>query len=34
MGHPQKGRNIAYNILQLYPIGVQKGIYPAIRIEP
>ena len=33
-GHAQKGQNIAYNIIQPYPIGVQKGIYPTIDIEP
>jgi carbonic anhydrase/acetyltransferase-like protein (isoleucine patch superfamily) len=33
-GHAQKGQNIAYNIIQPYPIGVQKGIYPTIHIEP
>lgn len=33
-GHAQKGQNIAYNIIQPYPIGAQKGIYPTIHIEP
>jgi hypothetical protein len=33
-GHAQKGQNIAFNIIQPYSIGVQKGIYPTIRIEP
>jgi hypothetical protein len=33
-GHAQKGQNIAYNIIQPYPIGVQKGIYPTIDIQP
>jgi carbonic anhydrase/acetyltransferase-like protein (isoleucine patch superfamily) len=33
-GHAQKGQNIAYNIIQPYPMGVQKGIYPTIHIEP
>ncbi|MBN1102985.1 MAG: transferase [Deltaproteobacteria bacterium] len=33
-GHAQKGQSIAYNIIQPYPIGVQKGIYPTIHIEP
>ena len=33
-GHAQKGQNIAFNIIQPYPIGVQKGIYPTINIEP
>jgi carbonic anhydrase/acetyltransferase-like protein (isoleucine patch superfamily) len=33
-GHAQKGQSIAYNIIQPYPVGVQKGIYPTINIEP
>jgi hypothetical protein len=33
-GHAQKGQTIAYNIIQPYPVGVQKGIYPTINIEP
>ena len=33
-GHAQKGQNIAYNIIQPYPIGAQKGIYPTIDIQP
>jgi carbonic anhydrase/acetyltransferase-like protein (isoleucine patch superfamily) len=33
-GHAQKGQNIAYNIIQPYPMGVQKGIYPTIDIQP
>jgi len=33
-GHAQKGQNIAFNIIQPYPIGLQKGIYPTIHIEP
>jgi carbonic anhydrase/acetyltransferase-like protein (isoleucine patch superfamily) len=33
-GHAQKGQNIAYNIIQPYPMGVQKGLYPTIHIEP
>ena len=33
-GHAQKGQNIAYNIIQPYPIGLHKGIYPTIHIEP
>jgi carbonic anhydrase/acetyltransferase-like protein (isoleucine patch superfamily) len=33
-GHAQKGQNIAYNIIQPYPIGMQKGIYPTIDIQP
>jgi hypothetical protein len=33
-GHAQKGQNIAYNIIQPYPMGMQKGIYPTIEIQP
>lgn len=33
-GHAQKGQNIAYNIIQPYPMGLQKGIYPTIEIQP
>jgi carbonic anhydrase/acetyltransferase-like protein (isoleucine patch superfamily) len=33
-GHAQKGQNIAFNIIQPYSMGVQKGIYPTIHIEP
>jgi carbonic anhydrase/acetyltransferase-like protein (isoleucine patch superfamily) len=33
-GHAQKGQSIAYNIIQPYPIGVQKGIFPTIDIRP
>jgi carbonic anhydrase/acetyltransferase-like protein (isoleucine patch superfamily) len=33
-GHAQKGQNIAFNIIQPYSIGTQKGIYPTIHIEP
>ena len=33
-GHAQKGQNIAYNIIQPYPMGTQKGIYPTIDIQP
>jgi len=32
-GHAQKGQNIAYNIIQPYPMGIQKGIYPTIDIS-
>ncbi|MCK7505453.1 MAG: hypothetical protein MZV70_16140 [Desulfobacterales bacterium] len=31
---PRKGQNIAYNIIQPYPMGAQKGIYPTIDIQP
>ena len=33
-GHAQKGQNIAFNIIQPYSIGTQKGLYPTIHIEP
>ncbi len=33
-GHAQKGQNIAYNIIQPYRMGAQKGIYPTIDIQP
>jgi carbonic anhydrase/acetyltransferase-like protein (isoleucine patch superfamily) len=33
-GHAQKGQSISYNIIQPYPVGVQKGIYPTIEIQP
>jgi len=33
-GHAQKAQSIAYNIMQPYPMGVQKGIYPTIDIQP
>jgi hypothetical protein len=33
-GHAQKGQNIAFNIIQPYSIGVEKGLYPTIHIEP
>jgi carbonic anhydrase/acetyltransferase-like protein (isoleucine patch superfamily) len=33
-GHAQRGQNIAFNIIQPYSVGVQKGIYPTIHIEP
>jgi carbonic anhydrase/acetyltransferase-like protein (isoleucine patch superfamily) len=32
-GHAQKGQNIAYNIIQPYPMGSQKGLYPTIDIR-
>jgi carbonic anhydrase/acetyltransferase-like protein (isoleucine patch superfamily) len=32
-GHAQKGQNIAYNIIQPYPMGSSKGIYPTIDIR-
>jgi carbonic anhydrase/acetyltransferase-like protein (isoleucine patch superfamily) len=33
-GHAQKGQNIAFNIIQPYSIGVERGLYPTIHIEP
>jgi carbonic anhydrase/acetyltransferase-like protein (isoleucine patch superfamily) len=33
-GHAQKGQKIAYNIIQPYPMGVSRGIYPTIEILP
>lgn len=33
-GHAQKGRIIAFNLIQPYPEGVLEGIYPTIDIRP
>jgi carbonic anhydrase/acetyltransferase-like protein (isoleucine patch superfamily) len=33
-GHAQKGQNIAFNIIQPYPMGTMKGIYPTMDINP
>ncbi len=33
-GHAQKGGNIIVNIIQPYPEGALKGIYPTIDIQP
>ncbi|MEE4357178.1 MAG: transferase [Desulfococcaceae bacterium] len=33
-GHAQKGQNISFNIIQPYPRGPLKGLYPTIDIEP
>ncbi len=33
-GHAQKGQDISFNIIQPYPKGPLKGIYPAIDINP
>ncbi len=33
-GHAQKGQDISFNIMQPYPQGPMKGIYPAIDINP
>jgi carbonic anhydrase/acetyltransferase-like protein (isoleucine patch superfamily) len=33
-GHAQKAQNIAYNIIQPYPAGARKGMFPTIDIQP
>jgi len=33
-GHAQDDQNISYNIIQPYPTGEKKGLYPSIRIKP
>jgi carbonic anhydrase/acetyltransferase-like protein (isoleucine patch superfamily) len=33
-GHAQKGQNIAFNIIQPYPMGQLKGLYPTVDIHP
>ncbi len=33
-GHAQKGQSISFNIIQPYPMGVWKGVYPTIDIQP
>jgi len=33
-GHAQKGQNISFNIIQPYPEGPMKGLYPTIDIRP
>ncbi len=33
-GHAQKGQNISFNIIQPYPMGPMKGIYPTMDINP
>ncbi len=33
-GHAQDDQVISYNTIQPYRTGVNKGIYPSIRIEP
>jgi len=32
-GHAQKGQNITFNIIQPYPAGTLKGLYPTIDIS-
>lgn len=34
VGHAQKGQNISFNIIQPYPEGLKKGLYPTIEILP
>lgn len=34
MGHAQKGQNIIFNLIQPYPQGDMKGMYPTIDIRP
>jgi carbonic anhydrase/acetyltransferase-like protein (isoleucine patch superfamily) len=33
-GHAQKSQNISFNIVQPYPEGAMKGMYPTIDIRP
>jgi len=33
-GHAQKAQNIAFNIIQPYPVGPMKGLYPTTDINP
>lgn len=33
-GHAQKGQNISFNIIQPYPRGELKGLFPTMDIEP
>jgi carbonic anhydrase/acetyltransferase-like protein (isoleucine patch superfamily) len=33
-GHAQKGQDISFNIIQPYPQGELKGLFPSIDIEP
>ncbi|MEZ4525595.1 MAG: transferase [Desulfobacterales bacterium] len=33
-GHAQKGENISFNIIQPYPRGEMKGLFPTMDIEP
>jgi len=34
LGHAQKGQNISFNLIQPYPEGALKGMYPTIDIRP
>lgn len=33
-GHAQKSQDISYNLIQPYPEGALKGLYPTIKIQP
>ncbi len=33
-GHAQDDQKISFNIIQPYPMGTLKGLYPSIKIEP
>ena len=33
-GHAQKNQNISFNIIQPYPEGELKGLFPTIIIQP
>jgi carbonic anhydrase/acetyltransferase-like protein (isoleucine patch superfamily) len=33
-GHAQKGQDISFNIIQPYPKGAYKGLYPTLDIRP
>ncbi len=33
-GHAQDDQRISFNIIQPYPMGALKGLYPSIKIEP
>ena len=33
-GHAQKNKNISFNIIQSYPGGELKGLFPTIMIRP
>lgn len=34
LGHAQRNQNISFNIIQPYPEGDKKGLYPTISIRP
>jgi carbonic anhydrase/acetyltransferase-like protein (isoleucine patch superfamily) len=33
-GHAQQGQNISFNIIQPYPMGPKKGLFPTLDIQP